>query len=88
MPDENIENVIKSDSNFTQTFVDHHILTDLNFNGHCLISNIYNPKKVTNIYISYTLTQSLWNLNTDFTLKNCLLGSVKVTKNADLDKYK
>ena len=43
---------------------------------------------MTNIYISYTLTQSLWNLNTDFTLKNCLLGSVKVTKNADLDKYK
>ena len=28
------------------------------------------------------------NLNTGFTLHNCLLGSVKLTKNADLDKYK
>ena len=28
------------------------------------------------------------NLNTDFTLNNCLFGSVKVTKNADPDKYK
>ena len=28
------------------------------------------------------------NLNTDFTLKNCLFGSVKLTKNADPDKYK
>ena len=26
--------------------------------------------------------------NTDFTLVNCLFGSVKLTKNADLDKYK
>ena len=88
MPEGNIKNVIKSDSNFAQTFADHHILTDLNFNGHCLINNIYTPKRVRNIYISYTLTQSLRNLNTDFTLKNCLFGSVKVTKNTDLDKYK
>ena len=27
-------------------------------------------------------------MNTDFTLSNCLFGSVKLTKNADLDKYK
>ena len=30
----------------------------------------------------------LRNLNTYFTLKNFLFGSVKQTKNADLDKYK
>ena len=30
----------------------------------------------------------LRNLNTDLTLKNCLFGSVKLTKNADPDKYK
>ena len=30
----------------------------------------------------------LRNLNADFTLKNCLFGSVKLTKNADPDKYK
>ena len=27
-------------------------------------------------------------LNTDFTLVNCLFGSVKLTKNTDADKYK
>ena len=30
----------------------------------------------------------LRNLNTNFALGNCLFGSVKGTKNADLDKYK
>ena len=59
----------------------------MNFNGHCLIKNtisIY--KKVINPYISYTLGRQLRYLNTDFTLANCLFGSVKLTKNADLDK--
>ena len=27
-------------------------------------------------------------LNTDFTINNCLFGSVKLAKNADPDKYK
>ena len=27
------------------------------------------------------------NLNTDFTLSNCLSDSVKLTKNTDIDKY-
>ena len=45
------------------------------------IYNIY-------IYISYALSPWLRKLNTDFTLKNCLFGSLKLTKNADPDKYK
>ena len=61
----------------------------MNFNGHCLIkSNVSIPKKVVYLYISYTLGPQLRNLNTGFTLGNCLFGSVKLTKNADLDKYK
>ena len=61
----------------------------MNFNGHCLIKNkISIPKKVINLYISYTLGPQLRNLNTYFTLGNCLFGSVKLTKNADLGKYK
>ena len=57
---------------------------------HCLIkNNISIPKKVIkSLYISYTLACQLRNLNTDFTLSNCLFGSIKLTKNADLDKYK
>ena len=50
--------------------------------------NISIPKKVINLYISYILGLQFRNLNTDFTLVNCLFGSVKLTKNADLDKYK
>ena len=60
----------------------------MNFNGHFLINTISIPKKVINVYISYTLNPQLRNLNTDFTLRNCLFGSIKLTKNANLDKYK
>ena len=87
--EEIIENITKSDSNFAPTFVDHHVLPDINSNGHCLIkNNISVPKKVINVYISYTLGNQLRNLNSDFTLGNWLFGSVKLIKNADLDKYK
>ena len=56
MLEENIESITKSDSNFAPTFVDHHLLPDTNFNGHGLIKhNISIPKKVINLYISYTL---------------------------------
>ena len=57
--------------------------------GHCLINNdISTPKKVINLSISYTPSPWLRNLNTNFTLNNCLFGSVRLTKNADPDKYK
>ena len=42
--------------------------------------------KVIDLYISYTLGPQLKNSNTDLTLSNCLFGSVKLTKNAELDK--
>ena len=28
-----------------------------------------------------------WDLNSDFALKDCLFGGVKLAKNTDLDKY-
>ena len=87
MSEESIENITKSDSNFAPNFVDHHSLRDINFNGHCLIkNNISILKKVVNIYISYTLGLQLRNFITTFTLSNCLCGSVKLTKNTDLDE--
>ena len=46
MSEENIENITKSDSNFAPTFLDHHLIPDLNFNEHYLINNFYIPKKV------------------------------------------
>ena len=87
MSEGSIESITKSGSNFAPTFVNHDLLPDVNLNGHCLIkNNISIPKKVINLYISYTLDRQIRNLNTDFTLVNCLFGSVKLTKNADLDK--
>ena len=49
MSEENIEIITKSEGNFEQTFVDHHVLLNIIFNGHCLINNIYIPKRI--IYI-------------------------------------
>ena len=87
--EESIENITKSDSNFAPTFVDHDLLRNMNFNGHRSIRNdISIPKKTINLYISYTLNPQLRNLNTDFKLGNCLFGSVKLIKNADIEKYK
>ena len=51
MSEENIEYITKSNSNFEPTFIDHHVLPDINFNEHCLINNINIPKKGINIYI-------------------------------------
>ena len=85
MSEKNIKNVTKSDSNFAPIFIDLNLLPDTNFNGHCLAKiNISIPKKVINLYISSKLNSQLRNINTDFTLNNCLFGS----KNANLDKYK
>ena len=86
MSEKRIKNINKSGSNFASTFVDHHALPDINFNGHCLINNIYIPKKVINIDMSYTLTVWIRNFKTSFVLKNCFFGSVKLSKNVDFYK--
>ena len=39
MPEENIEKITTSDSIFAPTFVDHHVLPDINFNGQYLTNN-------------------------------------------------
>ena len=35
MPEESLQNITKLDSNFAPIFVDHHVLPDINVNGHC-----------------------------------------------------
>ena len=87
MSQESIEKITKPDGNFAPTFVDHHSLPGVKFNGHCLIkSNISILQKVRDLYISYTLHCLLSNFNTGFTISNCLIGSVKLTKISGLDK--
>ena len=64
MSEENIKNITKSDKNFPPTFVDHHVLPDITFIGHCFIKhNVSIPKIAINLYIYYTLNPQLWNLN-------------------------
>ena len=41
---------------------------------------------IVNIYIVYQITSDYKDIHYP-TLENCLLGSVKLTKNADIDKY-
>ena len=50
-------------------------------------SNISLSRKLINLYISYKLYTWSRNVNTDFTLSNCLSGAVKLTKNNNADKY-
>ena len=50
MSEENIENITKSDSNFAPTSVNHQLLPDINFNGHCLIKKQY-LIPVQNLYL-------------------------------------
>ena len=58
------------------------------FKGSCLKQDkiAFNHGKTVSIYIVYDLESNLNNF--DPTLKNCLFGAVKLTKNNDIDKYK
>ena len=48
----------------------------------------FTPNNIVNLFIVFNLDRWSRDLNTDFTLKDCLFGAVKLTKNADPDKYK
>ena len=78
-------NWYKLDTNFFPMYNS----TYVKFKGICLkqkiVSFLY--KKIINLYISYKLDEWSKDLNTDFTLRNCLFGAVKLTENADPDKY-
>ena len=61
----------------------------LKFNGSCLIQDqiTYTPQTIVNIYIVYEITKMSY-ISDYPTLENCLFGSVKLTKNTDIDMYK
>ena len=60
----------------------------LKFSGDLIKQNkvTYNHGPIVNIYVGYRLTPR--TNNSGVTLENCLFGAVKLTKNADIDKYK
>ena len=47
-----------------------------------------NLNDVVSLFIIYELDRLSRDLNIDFPLKDCLFGAVKLTKDADPDKYK
>ena len=86
--EESIENITTSDRNFAKTLINCYPLPDVKCNEHCLINNNNTSLGTINLYISYTLDWWSRDLTTHSILGNCLFGSVKLTKNADSDKYK
>ena len=67
-------------------YYEHHLRVI--FSGSCLQQSKidYSNKKIS-FYIVYELRASSSSIN-DPTLQNCLFGTVTLTKNADIDKYK
>ena len=61
----------------------------LRFTGSCLKQDptTLTPNNIVNFFIVYKLDRGLQDLNSKFTLKDCLFGNVKITKNADVNKY-
>ena len=47
----------------------------------------YSHKKVVNLYVVYEIT-NFHSIDSYPTLTNALFGAVKLTKNADINKYK
>ena len=67
MSEKSIENITKSDCLFSSISVNHYVLPDVNFNGHCLINDdISIPRKIINLNISYPLNPWLRDWNRDY----------------------
>ena len=58
------------------------------FKGSCLNQKnaTYTPNNRITFLILYELDTYSWDLNSDFTVKDCLFGGVKLARNADPDK--
>ena len=50
MSEKSIEYITTSDNNFTPPFIDTRPVTDVKFNGHCLIKEIPDYGKEINVY--------------------------------------
>ena len=61
----------------------------LEFKGSCLKQDkaSFSSKIVVELYIVYKLNVQTQDLNAEFTLKDCLFGAVKLTNNANPNKY-
>ena len=88
MSDERISSIKTLNHSITPKLNYYGTKTRVQFNWSCLKQDklMYTHGTKVNIYIVYELGTS-GSFNNDPTLKNSLLSAVKLTKNADIDKY-
>ena len=89
LSDETIKPYATSDNSLTPLIDYYGSKVRVKFNKGCLKQSnnlTYDYGSRVNIYIVYELGASSSN-NSDPTLKNCLFGTVTLTKNADIEKY-
>ena len=88
LSDERINSIKTSDYGTTATLSCYGTKTRVEFNGSCLKQDkiTYTHEKIVNIYIVYKIYSDLSN-GYYSTLQNALFGAVKLTKNADINKY-
>ena len=89
LSEENITTPATSDNSFASNLTYSSFQIALNFEENCLKQDTvtFNHRNVVNLFFVYKLDIWLSDLCTDFTLKGCLFGAVKLTKKADPDKY-
>ena len=88
MSDERVNSVKTSNHSITPNLEYYGTKTRVKFNRSCLKQDkgTCNHGKIVNIYIVYELAGSCFNEN-DPTVRSSLFGVVRLTKNADIDKY-
>ena len=89
LSDESIKPPTTSDNSLSPLFDYLGNKIRLKFNGSCLKQHklTYTHQKLVNIYIVYEIIVSSSN-NNGPTLRNSLFGAVRLTKDADIDRYR
>ena len=79
-----------SNKSFSPKLIWNNFRIILKLQGSCLKQEnkaTFISNNAINLFIVFELERWSRDLNTDFFLKDCLFGAVKITKNADPDKY-
>ena len=89
LSDEKINSIKTLNHSITSNLSYYGTKTRVEFNGSCLKQDkiTFNHGKIVNIYIVYEIIKNI-NISYYLTLENCLFGTVSLTKNAGIDKYK
>ena len=87
--DEKINSITASNYSITPELSYYGSKIRAKFNGSCLKQDkiTCTHRKIVNIYIVYEISKD-YNISSYPTLESCLLGTVSLTKNNDIDKYK